>query len=433
MSHEANEEEQYYRELRGIAKGTIVGFGEKVGAKLVWMASTLVMTRTLGAEGFGLFGWGRTVSTMAAHIGAIGLPQAVVRFVSMADTEGDKARSRRIVGTCTLLSVVANLIGALLIMVFAGPLATDVIKKPAVAPILVVMALAILPFSISAIWVSGPIARRSMNAHAITELGRDVLVLIGAALLALTVAPTPLQMSWVWTIACVGGLAIAGRSLFRFFRGLSWRDIDLGIVWMLLAYSFPILMIAVLNIGFYKINILLGGRMLTKADLGFYILSASIAELVVFGAAAVASIFQPTIASLHKQDKIRELDKVFQTATRWTWYLTMPVAVVLMMKGARVLELFGTDFVSGLSALNVLVVGQLICASAASAGAVLVMSGKQWYYTIIGTLMVVLNVVLCLVLVPTYGAFVVVCRLMGVEPEDRNIIETVRKRLQTNR
>lgn len=71
MDEELEGQEQYYRELRGIAKGTIVGLGEKVGARLVWMVSTLIMTRTLGAEDFGLSGLRRTVSTMTAHIGGL--------------------------------------------------------------------------------------------------------------------------------------------------------------------------------------------------------------------------------------------------------------------------------------------------------------------------------------------------------------------------
>lgn len=503
MNEDSSEHRQYNRELRGMAKGTIIGLAASVVNKLISFASTMLLTRALGPEGYGLFGLGRTLTTMAAQLGLIGLPHAVVRFVSIADTEGDGDKSRRILGTCTLVGLVANIAAAGLIIIFARTLATDVFNKPELTPLLVVMACCMPFFSTTIIWASGPIARRSVNAQALSGLGRNVILLVGVALLPLLFAPTALAMSWSWLIACVGGFVIVVPGLRHAFPQFTWTDMGLHSVKPLLAFSLPVLLVVVTDIGLYRINVLLGGIWLTKADLGLYTLSVAIAELVIFGVGAVRKIFRPTVAAFHKQGKIEELGNAFQASVRWGLYFTMPVSLIIIMKGASVLTLFGEGFAAGLPVLFILCVSQVISASVAPAGMVLVMSGKQLNYTAIGILAVLVNLGACFLLVPSYGmvglaiaasvsrvgrdlsamamawlfyrvnpyhlrvmkpaiasliaapvlllslsnlvldvvligtvytiTFVLICWLIGIEQEDRDIIEALRKRLLVNR
>jgi len=403
MSNKSSDQAQYDRELKGIARGMLVGLGANIGTKAVAFVSMAVITRALGGGGYGLFALGRTLTTMVARLSGIGLPHAVVRFVSMADAEDDRDMSQRVLVTCSLLTLVGSLTVAAAIFALAGVLADNVFKKPEMRGILMVMAACIPLTGVSAIWTSGPVARRSMNATALTQVGRTLVLLVGVVLLTILLAPTALHVSWVWLVACVASTVIAAAGLVRAFPRFAWGNVDGRIVRTLLGFAFPVLIVMLLDMGLYRINILLGGRWLSKADLGFYSLSSSIAELVIYSAMAVSTIFRPTVSALHKQNKLEELGNVFQTATRWGLYLTMPVSMVILMKGSSVLTIFGKDFVAGLPVLYILCISQVVFASAGSAGTMLVMSGKQWQYSAIGVVMMVVNLALCWLLLPVYG------------------------------
>jgi O-antigen/teichoic acid export membrane protein len=107
---------------------------------------------------------------------------------------------------------------------------------------------------------------------------------------------------------------------------------------------------------------------------------------------------------LYHGGALRELAEVFYSATRWAYYLVMPVMVFMLVRAEDLLHLFGRDFPAGALVLQILCLGQIVNASTGNAGSLLIMSGRQWLHLLNNAVLMVANVVLCVWLAPSWGA-----------------------------
>jgi O-antigen/teichoic acid export membrane protein len=82
----------------------------------------------------------------------------------------------------------------------------------------------------------------------------------------------------------------------------------------------------------------------------------------------------------------------------------MPLVVLLVVAGEPILTLFGTEFGSAYELLMVLLLGQLINIITGPVGHLLTMTGHEQTLRNLLLLMLPLTLVLCLLLIPAYGA-----------------------------
>jgi O-antigen/teichoic acid export membrane protein len=74
----------------------------------------------------------------------------------------------------------------------------------------------------------------------------------------------------------------------------------------------------------------------------------------------VSLTFSPFVADLHHRGERGRLDGLYKQVTRWTLAATIPVLLVLLVLPAQVLRIFGTEFVSGASALRIVSLGMIV-------------------------------------------------------------------------
>jgi O-antigen/teichoic acid export membrane protein len=83
--------------------------------------------------------------------------------------------------------------------------------------------------------------------------------------------------------------------------------------------------------------------------------------------------------------------------------VTVPLAIVLLSAGPRLLGLFGSEFADGYPALSVLVIGHAIGALAGPIGFLVIMTGNQREGAWILGSAAVLNMVMNYFLIPRFG------------------------------
>ena len=137
---------------------------------------------------------------------------------------------------------------------------------------------------------------------------------------------------------------------------------------------------------------------------GIYGVAARIVILIYFPMMAFATIIPPLISSVHAAGDHKELRKIVMESTRWILSIAMPVVLVFMLEGRLILKiLYGANFEAGYIVLLILCVAQLIKAASGLVGTILQMTGEHKVYMKINIVMGVLNVLLNLLLVPSYG------------------------------
>jgi len=129
-----------------VAKNAGLSFGGTVGIIFFKLTSSIIVTRTLGAELFGIYVLAIAILSFGQIIALFGFENTVVRFVSHYKVLEDSARLRG-----TLWGIVA-FVFLLSIAVYAGLFAVSfhtaekIFDKPALMPVLKIMVVS-LPFT----------------------------------------------------------------------------------------------------------------------------------------------------------------------------------------------------------------------------------------------------------------------------------------------
>jgi len=100
--------------------------------------------------------------------------------------------------------------------------------------------------------------------------------------------------------------------------------------------------------------------------------------MVTIALSGLNQLFPPIASKLHSKDEYEELQKVFQTVTRWSLTLCLLPAILLFTFRFEVLGLFGSEFPRGSAVLSLFVVAQVIRSSVGPSGYVLMMSNHQY-------------------------------------------------------
>jgi O-antigen/teichoic acid export membrane protein len=112
----------------------------------------------------------------------------------------------------------------------------------------------------------------------------------------------------------------------------------------------------------------------------------------------------PVVARLRAAGERERLQRGLRVATRGVAAIGAVVAAVLLVVPEAVLGLFGSDFTGGAGALRLLAVAQVVNLLSAFNGMVLIMGGEERAAMRTTIACFVLDVALCLALVPSLGA-----------------------------
>jgi O-antigen/teichoic acid export membrane protein len=148
---------------------------------------------------------------------------------------------------------------------------------------------------------------------------------------------------------------------------------------------------------------LLLGLFRDSAQVGIYNVATRLVMLAAFVMAPINSAFQPYIAHLFHQGRMRDLEQLYRTTTSWIVRLSLPAFFALLVFPERMLQLFGPEFTAGTTVTMILALGKLVDAATGPCGLMLNMSGRVRTNMVDNVVALVLNVALNLVLIPAYG------------------------------
>ena len=103
-------------------------------------------------------------------------------------------------------------------------------------------------------------------------------------------------------------------------------------------------------------------------------------------------------------DRSDELQRLLTRSARIVLFGSLPIFIVVLAFTGPVLEIFGSDFGGGETALRILAVGQLVNLACGFPGEALLMRGDANVMTLTYASTTLLTVVLAVALVPSFGA-----------------------------
>lgn len=170
----------------------------------------------------------------------------------------------------------------------------------------------------------------------------------------------------------------------------------------IISLSFPMFLTSSILMVIYYSDTLMLGIFSTEHEVGIYAISLKLALLTNFVLTSVNSIAAPKFSQLYHSGDLEQLGFVARQSTRIAFWATIPIILIYIVFGYKILELFGLEFTAGYHALLFLMIGQLVNVAAGSVGLFLDMTGHEKIFRNIVVTSGVINIVLNLILIPRY-------------------------------
>jgi O-antigen/teichoic acid export membrane protein len=202
----------------------------------------------------------------------------------------------------------------------------------------------------------------------------------------------------VW-IAMIGQMTVLNRRLAgQVAPGPKAYDIR---GW--LAISLPILLVE----GFYLLlsytDVLVLQQFRTSEEVGVYFAVVKTLALVSFVHYAMSATTAHRFAEYHAQGDKERLSAYVVHAINWTFWPSLAATMTLLAFGKPLLWLFGARFVTGYDIMFIAAIGLVVRSAIGPVERLLNMLGHQHICALAYALAFVMNVVLCVALVPRFG------------------------------
>ncbi len=394
--------------LKGqLLRGGVGSVAVKIGSTLLNVLLAVVLARTLGAEGFGVYSFVFALITILAIPAQMGLPNLVVRETAKAQATGDWALMK---GLWRWSSLIALFMSAALMAIGGGAAWIFAANLPEGGLAVFYWGLVLVP--LVALGNLRGAALRGLRHVVQGQLPEFILrpafliMLVLAAHFGLSAhALTASAAMMLHAVASLVAFAIGAWLLLR-ARPTSLRAIGTDVIHarLWLASALPLGMVEGMHLINENIGIIALGAFVSAEDVGLFRVALQGGTLVTFGVTAVSAVIAPYVAQFYEAKDRRRLQNIAAVGACAVAAIALPMSITFIVWGREIIALlFGEEFSPASTALVILLFGRLVNAFVATAGIVLNMSGYE--RDVAGMLMIgcIVNATLTLLLVPLWG------------------------------
>jgi len=395
----------------GTDNGLLTGSVAVIAIKILGLACSygvhVAVARIYGTTAMGVFGLAVVALGIASLLGFARSSTAMVRFLAASVPPG-KSRPTGTTYVRILRALLPILLGAAVLLgVLATPLATHVWSHPPLAGSLRVMA-CLLPFlalhraNVASLNTAGRVGLASLADSVLPSLLLGLAVLVAGAKLPQTGLSVTLLFASSMALSIVASTAAARRYALDF--GVSDRKARQDFsARAFLSVTFPIALIASLQMVLSHTDIIMLGTYAGMDDAGIYRVAAKLAMLAAFPLVAIRGICSARFARAYAAGAQETLRQDTRLASILVLGVTTLGALLLITLGRPLLSVFGTAFAPGYPPLIVLTIMHLASAGFGYVGVLLSVTGQEKPFRNIIACTAVANIVLNRLLIPRYG------------------------------
>jgi O-antigen/teichoic acid export membrane protein len=355
----------------------------------------------LGERAVGRYASCFALLSLLGLLSLAGFRSAMTRFVAMHVADRDDNRLRGTVNLGLRLTVAASsLIGMLLALI--APWLAVRLGDPQLATAIRLVGLALPATTITDAALAATQGWRTQVPF--TVIGRvfDPVARLALTALALLLGYGVEGALWALVIASWTSALLSLEALRRRMRSVP-RVPPLYEVREIFSFSMVSWLSALAATGLIWVDTLLLGALRGQHEVGAYNVATRLVMLAVFVMAPINASFTPHLAHLIHTGQLHEAARAYGSAARWILMLSMPSFILLVAFGKQLLGYFGPGFQTAAGVTAILSFGQLVSAAAGPCGTVLNMSGRVWLNMVDNVGVLVLNVLLNLMLIPSHG------------------------------
>lgn len=382
--------------------GSILAAGKliELGGRFI---TALLLARLLGAGEYGMYNLALSAATIVAAVAGFGLDSAMIRYVAIQSKKQDGAGLWGTVQLGIVGTVGSSAVLSAGLYFLAGPIAEQLFQEPKLVPLLQLLSIVVPFLAVSDVLVGIAHGFKRMEYSAIAQTFVQLLVrivlLVFFALIGLNAFLTVIAFG-------VSDIAASMVLICLLSRDLSWRrplNSARRDTREIFNYSLPFWLSGMLTKFRKNIQIILLGSFSTVTSVGVF---ALVSKINVIGQIAYSSIIasvKPVIAEVHTLNNRGEMERLYQTTTRWTFMFNLPMFLIMVLFPEAILSIFGQSFVGGATALIILAWAELVNAGTGICGSIIDMTGYTKMKLVNSVLWVVLTLGTNFLLIPHWG------------------------------
>jgi len=388
----------------GLARGSAVALVIFIASAALAYCTQLAIARIVGAVGYGRYAYVVAWMTVLAYSSALGFEVSLLRFIPAYRAQQRLGLMRGVIRyaqrTAVLAGVVIALLGASFVTIGSARLAPELRRT-------FIVGFALVPIWALA-WIRCSIARAFggvISALAPERIVRDALLLCllvfaGPVLGWRVGAPETMGATLICVIVALCLVSIAVRRLQPPALARI-APVNATSTWLMAAG--PLVLIGTVEPLMNRLGVILLGWVGDLKGAGVYSVVFNIAFLALLPRTAVNVVFAPKAAELFAHDDRIGLQALTARTSLWMMAGSAGIALPLWVLAWPLLSWFGPGFVTGVDALRILLLGQVVIASSGSQLYLMTMTGHERSAALLVSLSAAANVLLGLTLIGTLG------------------------------
>lgn len=362
----------------------------------------------LGEEGVGIYNLCLAILGILIMVACMGFNTSVVRYASQYNTRSWDLSLKNLYKSILTLIVPFSIVLGVLLILSARILAEQAYNDPELFLPLIVVGLT-LPFAAIAT-VNVEFIRGLKKVH-ISELFRNLSLQLITLILLFIASFYSIDKLYPVLFYGFGFVVSVLYTSFYIVRILKKQfsktqrvdDEPMFNLKEVFIVSLPMILTSFIQLINGKVDIIMIGLFESTAVIGVFGTAFKLSIITNFAIGALKTIAMPKISELFWQDRMDDLNVLIQESTKFIFYFSAPICILLLIFPEFILGILGEGFVKGATTLRIFAVTQLLNSACGLVAVFLNMTGNQVYFTKLVAVSTVLNVILNLVLIPIYG------------------------------
>lgn len=372
---------------RRLLSGGAWALGGRITLAFIGLATNALLARLLAPAELGAYFLVYSVIGICTGLGAMGLTQAVVRFVAESVGLGQYRRARYAIRVALALGLLGAFTVGLAYLLFGGTLVSSLFDSPALAAVSGVTAGWIFVSVLQGIVVE---TFRGFHDIRMTTIlggvasGNGILTggLISLLLLLLLVSGSEAGLATIMLLSAGSGAAtslLAGLLLRRRVVSLPRGDSHVKLPaaeMMRVAWPMMVIVLAMATLG--QSSLWIAGAFLGQEEVALYGAAYRLTLYVAVPLQIANIMAPPLIAEMYAQGRTEELQRVLRSVAAITGIPAFLLLVTFMIFGSSIMGvIFGDYYREGATLLALLSLGQMVNVWAGSCSEALMMTGHQ--------------------------------------------------------
>jgi O-antigen/teichoic acid export membrane protein len=359
-----------------VARGGVTAFFVYAAGFGLTYCSQLVIARVVGVDTYGVYAYVFAWMVVLAYFSALGFDVGLLRFVPAYKAERAWPLLQGVIQyaqrRATLVGLSVIFVGIWVVKAWSS---SPELRSTFLAGFALVPILALVRIRCSAVRAFGGV---------VSALVPDRVVRDGTLIGILAIAS--LGLGWTLNAPFVMVATLISSALGLVCAGLAMRHCrpraidDILPVYDAAAWrraAIPLVILGATEALMNRTGVILLGWITDTKSAGIYSLAFNIALVVTLPRIAVNTLFAPVISDLYARSDKETMQVLITRAASWTFCAGICIAAALFILAEPLLSWFGAGYEAGVPALRVLLISQVMAASAGSQLYVMTMTGHE--------------------------------------------------------